>query len=101
MFALHPPPTQRIIYVAPPPTHTKGHIYVAAVLSFSLKLCFNVETIAFIFVSVTYMQLITCAATVCDLVGNSLVIQAVLNPSLAKPKAALRPAPPAPTTTAS
>ena len=43
----------------------------------------------------------TCAATVCDLVGNSLVIHAVLNPSLAKPKAALRPAPPAPTTTAS
>lgn len=42
-----------------------------------------------------------CAATVWDLVGNSLVITAVLNPSCTRPKAARRPAPPAPTTTAS
>jgi len=34
-------------------------------------------------------------------VGKSLVTQAVLKPLLARPKAALRPAPPAPTTTAS
>jgi hypothetical protein len=36
-----------------------------------------------------------------DLVGNSLEIQAVLKPASARPKAALRPAPPAPTTRAS
>ena len=47
------------------------------------------------------MASLTCAATVCDLVGNSLVMQAVLNPSSTRPKAALSPAPPAPTTTAS
>lgn len=41
------------------------------------------------------------AATVCDQVGNNLDIQAVLNPCSLNPKAALRPAPPAPTTTAS
>ena len=101
MFALHPP-THTKDHICGTPTHTKNHIYVAAVLSFSIKLCFNVRLCeTFIFVSITYLKLITCAATVCDLVGNSLVIQAVLNPSLAKPKAALRPAPPAPTTTAS
>lgn len=43
----------------------------------------------------------TCAATVWDRVGNNLVTQAVLNPCDASPKAALSPAPPAPTTTAS
>ncbi len=43
----------------------------------------------------------TCAATVCDLVGNNFVTQAVLKPAFANPKAALRPAPPAPTTTQS
>jgi len=42
-----------------------------------------------------------CAATVCDLVGNNLVIHATLNPASAKPNAALNPAPPAPTTMAS
>lgn len=42
-----------------------------------------------------------CAATVWDLVGKSFVITAVLKPSCTKPKAARRPAPPAPTTTAS
>lgn len=42
-----------------------------------------------------------CAATVCDLVGNSLVTTAVLNPSWTKPNAALSPAPPAPITRAS
>jgi len=42
-----------------------------------------------------------CAATVWLRVGNSLDIHAVLNPASARPKAALRPAPPAPTTTAS
>ena len=41
------------------------------------------------------------AATVCDLVGNSLDMHAVLKPNSTKPKAALNPAPPAPTTTAS
>lgn len=44
---------------------------------------------------------LTWAATVCDLVGKSLVMQAVLNPSSTRPNAALSPAPPAPTTTAS
>ena len=43
----------------------------------------------------------TWAATVCERVGNSFVIHAVLKPRLARPKAALSPAPPAPTTTAS
>ena len=46
-------------------------------------------------------NVLTCAATVCDRVGNSLVMHAVLKPSLANPNAALNPAPPAPTTTAS
>lgn len=43
----------------------------------------------------------TCAATVCERVGKSFVIQAVLKPCSARPIAARRPAPPAPTTTAS
>jgi len=43
----------------------------------------------------------TCAATVWERVGNSLVMTAVLNPCSARPMAARRPAPPAPTTTAS
>lgn len=42
-----------------------------------------------------------CAATVWDLVGKSFEIQAVLKPASARPKAARRPAPPAPTTIAS
>ena len=54
-----------------------------------------------------------CAATVCERVGNSLVITAVLNPYASaipantsptfseRPMAARRPAPPAPTTTQS
>jgi hypothetical protein len=42
-----------------------------------------------------------CAATVWDRVGNSLLMHAVLKPASARPKAALRPAPPAPTTKAS
>lgn len=41
------------------------------------------------------------AATVCDLVGKSFDIHAVLKPASAKPNAARRPAPPAPTTMAS
>ena len=44
---------------------------------------------------------LTCAATVCDRVGKSLVTQAVLKPAFARPKAARKPAPPAPTTTQS
>lgn len=44
---------------------------------------------------------LTWAATVWDLVGNSFVTQAVLNPASERPKAARKPAPPAPTTTAS
>jgi hypothetical protein len=44
---------------------------------------------------------LTCAATVCDLVGKSLVMQAVLKPCSESPIAARSPAPPAPTTTAS
>lgn len=43
----------------------------------------------------------TCAATVCERVGKSLVTQAVLKPASDRPKAARSPAPPAPTTTAS
>jgi hypothetical protein len=39
---------------------------------------------------------LTCAATVWLLVGKSLVMHAVLKPASASPKAALRPAPPAP-----
>src|SRR3989338_2568451 len=41
------------------------------------------------------------AATVCDRVGNSFVMHAVLNPFSVSPTAARRPAPPAPTTTQS
>lgn len=41
------------------------------------------------------------AATVCDRVGNNLLITAVRKPSCTRPKAARKPAPPAPTTTAS
>jgi len=41
------------------------------------------------------------AATVCDRVGKSFEMQAVLKPASARPKAARRPAPPAPTTMAS
>ena len=41
------------------------------------------------------------AATVCDLVGNNFVTTAVLKPSWTRPKAARRPAPPAPMTNAS
>ena len=42
-----------------------------------------------------------CAATVWLRVGKSLDTQAVLKPASDRPMAALRPAPPAPTTTAS
>merc|ERR1711963_1048323 len=42
-----------------------------------------------------------CAATVWLRVGKSLEIQAVLKPASARPKAARRPEPPAPTTSAS
>lgn len=42
-----------------------------------------------------------CAATVCDLVGNTLEMQAVLKPLSVKSVAQLKPAPPAPTTIAS
>ena len=42
-----------------------------------------------------------CAATVCERVGNSFEMHAVLNPSSTSPNAARSPAPPAPTTTAS
>lgn len=43
----------------------------------------------------------TWAATVWERVGNNLVMQAVLKPCSERPIAALNPAPPAPTTTAS
>src|SRR4249919_4081343 len=39
-----------------------------------------------------------CAATVCERVGNTLVMHAVCRPFCARPKVARRPAPPAPTT---
>src|SRR5690606_38408545 len=39
-----------------------------------------------------------CAATVCERVGKTLVMQAVFRPLCASPKVARRPAPPAPTT---
>ena len=42
-----------------------------------------------------------CAATVCDRVGNTLVMQAVRRPASAQPSAARSPEPPAPTTTTS
>src|SRR6266481_4143089 len=42
-----------------------------------------------------------CAATVCERVGNTLVMQAVFSPASLQPTTARRPAPPAPTTTTS
>src|SRR5256885_6317374 len=42
-----------------------------------------------------------CAATVCERVGKTLVMQAVLRPASAQPTTARRPEPPAPTTTTS
>jgi hypothetical protein len=42
-----------------------------------------------------------CAATVCDRVGNTLVMQAVRKPASLAPTTARKPAPPAPTTTTS
>ncbi len=41
------------------------------------------------------------AATVCERVGNTLVMQAVLRPASPQPTTARRPEPPAPTTTTS
>lgn len=55
----------------------------------------------FIFSHICSTSFLTCAATVWDLVGNSFVTHAVLKPASDKPNAARRPAPPAPTTTAS
>jgi hypothetical protein len=42
-----------------------------------------------------------CAATVCERVGNTLVIQAVRNPASLQPTTARKPAPPAPMMTTS
>ena len=42
-----------------------------------------------------------CAATVCERVGKTLVMQAVRNPFSAAPIVARSPEPPAPTTTTS
>ena len=42
-----------------------------------------------------------CAATVCERVGNTLVMHAVFRPASAQPIVARKPEPPAPTTTAS
>jgi hypothetical protein len=42
-----------------------------------------------------------CAATVCERVGNTFVMQAVRSPASEQPTTARRPAPPAPTTTTS
>lgn len=42
-----------------------------------------------------------CAATVCERVGNTFVMQAVRSPASLQPTTARRPAPPAPTTTTS
>ena len=42
-----------------------------------------------------------CAATVCERVGNTLVMQAVFSPASLQPTTARRPEPPAPTTTTS
>ncbi len=42
-----------------------------------------------------------CAATVCERVGKTLVMQAVRRPAWALPIVARRPEPPAPTTTVS
>ena len=41
------------------------------------------------------------AATVCERVGNTLLMQAVRSPACEQPTVARRPAPPAPTTTTS
>jgi hypothetical protein len=41
------------------------------------------------------------AATVCERVGNTFVMQAVRSPASLQPTTARRPAPPAPTTTTS
>ena len=43
----------------------------------------------------------TCAATVCERVGNTFVMQAVRRPASEQPTTARKPAPPAPTTTTS
>ena len=42
-----------------------------------------------------------CAATVCERVGNTFVMQAVFRPVAARPIVARSPEPPAPTTTTS
>ena len=42
-----------------------------------------------------------CAATVCERVGNTLVMQAVFRPASEQPTTARSPEPPAPTTTTS
>ena len=42
-----------------------------------------------------------CAATVCERVGNTLVMQAVFSPASLQPTTARNPDPPAPTTTTS
>ena len=42
-----------------------------------------------------------CAATVCERVGKTLVMQAVRKPASLQPTTARRPAPPAPTITTS
>ena len=42
-----------------------------------------------------------CAATVCERVGKTLVMQAVRSPASLQPTTARRPEPPAPTTTTS
>ena len=42
-----------------------------------------------------------CADTVCERVGNTLVMQAVRKPASLQPTTARRPEPPAPTTTTS
>jgi hypothetical protein len=42
-----------------------------------------------------------CAATVCDRVGNTLLMQAVRRPASEQPTVARSPAPPAPTITTS
>ena len=42
-----------------------------------------------------------CAATVCERVGNTLLMQAVRNPASLQPTTARSPEPPAPMTTTS
>lgn len=67
-------------------------------------IAFQIKWVVDINPSVTAVDggfLFTCAATVCERVGNSLVTHAVLKPASDRPKAARSPAPPAPTTTAS